>query len=132
MRIRKATPKHITDQQILDWIITGLLVIEDIWSRQPRCIFRGREQKPTIQLSSGRSRLPTNPRYRWELSFNSKKRSIVCNKLIWMYMYLEVPQDHEDIHHLDEDRFNNAWINLIRMTEDDHNAIHYRTPALGR
>ena len=124
MRIRSVKPKHISDQQILEWIICGLLVIEDIWSRQPRCIFRGRELKPTIQYSNGRHKLPNNPRHRWELSFQRKKRSIVCNKLIWMFMYLETPQEHEDIHHFDEDRFNNAWFNLIRMTEDAHIDLH--------
>ena len=111
----------IDDQQILDWLNTGWLEVN---SETIEVKFRGRKLKPTFV---GKDNV-NGTRYRIELRSLGKKRTIVRSKLVWMSVHRQVLQKDWEIHHKDEDRYNDRGDNLEAMHKDDHYELHNGPP----
>lgn len=114
----KCVRPSLTDLQVLD-----LFTHPTDW----RCcletakLFRGSQEiTPTVV---GNQQV-NGTRFRFEICHEGHKRTIQRSKLVWMVGSRRlVPPDHE-IHHLDEDRYNDVWRNLICLHKDDHLKIH--------
>lgn len=49
----------------------------------------------------------------------------MLSRLVWMAGHKQViPPDHE-IHHIDNNPFNNALSNLLLLSREDHAELHY-------
>lgn len=62
------------------------------------------------------------------LYYESECACIYVHQLVWMAATMRVPPKGWEIHHLDEDINNNAFINLICVHPLDHRKFHY-TPT---
>ena len=51
-------------------------------------------------------------------------KRVLVHRLIWAWVCGELPPDGMHVHHVDEDRTNNAWNNLQVLTPAQHKAIH--------
>lgn len=112
------TPKHITDEDIVLMFKYGRLKVCRARSRNPVILSFGKPLKPS--LVEGRS----NPRWRHEICWNGKKRTIVRAKLVWLGVKGLIPDEHE-LHHADEDRLNDSIDNLDLLNGDSHSEHHY-------
>lgn len=119
-------PKHITDEQLLEWLETGLLEIRFPRSFEPQLWFRGRRLKPEITVQRGRQRVAeSGERYSWVLRFNGRKRRVVRSKLIWMNRHRRVVPAGCQLHHENENRFDDREDNVLCLTAEQHETVHY-------
>lgn len=109
--------KSISDAEILEFILDGSLVVD---LRTASVQFRGRALAKTIVGTEGKN----GERYRVEINYNRRRRSIVLGKLVYMAgNHVEIEGGYE-VHHVDLDRFNDAFDNLVLVTVDDHKKLH--------
>lgn len=114
----KEPAKTLTDADILALVRSGELTMTDCNTREPRLYRNGKELKATICGTKG-------TRYRFEICKDGKKRTILRSTLTYMYVHRKlIPLDHE-LHHEDEDRYNDGITNLTLLHNDDHHAHHY-------
>ena len=129
-------PKYITDEKILEWILSGELIIKYANRKRPILVFRGRTH--TASIVEGHR----NPRYRWRLQDGiiklrngrerARRRTIICSKLVWMFKHKRTVSEGCLIHHRDNDRFNDGWGNLEEMSYDHHEQLHNGSRASRR
>jgi hypothetical protein len=132
-------PKHITDGELLAWIIDGAIVISDLDSRDPVLTFRGREQKAELTEQGGRKRMFGTARMTWKIRDYQQKqangrprtRRIVRAKLVWLFDNRRLIRPGCTIDHDDDDRMNDAAWNLVELTDEAHSAKHAQQSANG-
>lgn len=109
----------ITDERIIELIDEGLIEVD---LDTAEVVVRGVALKP--QLIGGDRRQPEHKRWTYGLRFDGQRRTIVRSKLVYLAgARIPIPQGFE-IHHLDEDKNNDGWSNLIMVTMADHRKIH--------
>ena len=82
----------------------------------------GRTIKAYLIGKYGRN--PNRTRWAFGLRIGGKRRTIVRSKLVWLAgSRRELPGGFE-VHHLDEDRYNDAWENLVACSGPDHDKFH--------
>lgn len=112
----------ITDIELLTWLMTGEL---EVGLNNPETInFKGRSIK-AYENGSHRGN-PNRTRWSFGLRDNGRRRTIVRSKLVWMAGALRLVPEGFEIHHRDENRHNDAWNNLVMVTEDDHKKLDGR------
>lgn len=125
MSKKKVKTKSFSIDRLLEMILLGEIVIEDIFDANPTVIHRGNIRRPYIAPGK------RNPRWFYKLhDFYDLEgiryfRSISRNKLVWMYWHRRLVPEGYIVHHKDEDRFNDAINNLELKTDEDHKAYHY-------
>jgi hypothetical protein len=122
------TPKHISDADLLSFILDGSIIMRDLHTSDPSLLFRGRHIKPQLTRQSGRYRITEQcGRYTFQFSFGSKPRrtrKVVRSKLVWMYVNRRVvPPDHA-VHHGPRGRLDDSIQNLELLHDNEHAAIH--------
>lgn len=125
--------KTITDEEILDLILSGRLFALNLDHPNPIICKDGRSLTASLVNSGRCSNLP---RYRVEICLPKKskrhrkprKRTIVRSKLIWMIVNKRVLPIGHQVHHVDEDRLNDAGKNLVDLSDYDHNQYHNGDP----
>ncbi len=122
--------KSISDQRVLEMILAGMLTlrIHNLFDPNPIILRKGRILTPYIL--EGRS----NPRYHIKVHSHYQlirgksirfTRTIVRSKLVWMIWHSSIlPYGHQ-IHHIDEDRFNDSPLNLEDKTKLERHDYHY-------
>lgn len=138
--VKHNQPKHITDDEILGWILDGSLVITNLDDPRPVLTFRERVIQPYLNQQGGRNYQNGASRWRWKLRNGAykkkgkrieKQRNIVCSKLVWMFVSRMTVPDGSRIHHLNEregaDSKCDAQWNLACMTYLEHQEYHYGT-----
>lgn len=122
--------KTIPDRELLQMILRGDIRANKITSRDPIIVVRGRSL--VASLVPGKR----NPRYRVEICRPKigkercrRKRTIVRSKIVWMIRNKKtVPKFHE-LHHKDDDRYNDSALNVVDWTEERHKDYHYGQDA---
>lgn len=109
--------ERIADAELLEWLMDGTLSVN---IQNAQVTFRGRILKPTFVGRDDRN----GTRYRIEIRHSGRKRSIVRARLVYMAGNLQTIPNGYEIHHQDEDRYNDAFANLVLLTEEDHKKIH--------
>lgn len=104
--------KTIPDEQILALLELRVLIVD-----YPFIRFKGKELTKNLAGSKGE-------RFRVELRFEGKKRTLLVSRLVYMAETMRVIPDGSEIHHLDGDRFNDHPSNLIALTANDHYKFH--------
>jgi hypothetical protein len=123
-------PKQIQDDEIVAWINEGLLVIRRLHEPNPIIYFCGRKLKAELHKQAGYIRRVNHngtgsERHRIQLRYKRRRRSIVRSKLVNMFVEKSVVPPGHIVHHKDLNRFNDAADNLERITELEHEDIHY-------
>lgn len=108
---------QITDEEILQWLRTGWLEV-NIATAEIR--FRNKPKKSQL---SGNDKCGT--RWTVELTSNGKRRVIMRSKLVWMAMHLMLVPEGYELHHIDEDRYNDRGKNLQLLTKEEHTQLHF-------
>ena len=112
----------LSDPFLIELMNEGHLRMTHTDTPNPRCFItniRGktRELKATVCGTKGL-------RYRFEICREGKRRSVIRAKLVYLYITRQpIPPNHE-LHHLDEDRFNDSFQNLKALPIKDHLAHH--------
>jgi len=111
---------QIPDSEILALIVSGDLVV-------------GLDNPETIQLFGREvkgyfigayARNPERRRFAFGFQIKGRRRTIVRSKLVYIAGSLRLLPDEFEVHHLDEDRHNDDYQNLIAVHGDDHKKIH--------
>lgn len=114
--------KLLSDEQILAMLISKEIVVN--FSTQ-EVFHNGKLKTPSIVGTEGKN----GTRYRIEIYTPNYRRSIVRAKLIYMAAHrILIPKGFE-IHHVDEDRYNDDPNNLIMLTKADHLKLHNKQPT---
>lgn len=125
-------PKHISDEQLVAWILDGTIVITELDSPDPVLWFRGRRQSAELTEQGGKRRMFGTSRMTWKIrdcklkqaNGNIRTRRIVRSKLVWMFENKRCIRPGYKVHHDDDDRMNDAGWNLIELNDDVHSALH--------
>lgn len=96
----------------------GRLKVRKAKHRNPEVCSFGRVLVPLIVHGH------SNPRYRYKIAWNRQQRSILRAKLVWIGINGLIPEGFE-LHHKDEDRFNDSIDNLELLTDESHSDFHY-------
>lgn len=115
--MKRRRRKTLSDMTLLTLLNDGEIQVDlyscDVWKS-------GRLLKPTIVGRDGKN----CTRYRIEICHFGCKRSIVRSRLVYMAgARILIPKGFE-IHHRDEDRYNDSFANLIMLTTQDHLKLH--------
>ncbi len=114
----------IKDEDLLAWIKSGDIVV-DLQTAQVH--HRGVLRAATIIGRDGHN----GTRYRYEFRCWGIRRTIVRSRLVYMAGTRKLIPWGFEIHHLDGDRYNDCFENLIMVTKDDHLKIHARERDAG-
>jgi hypothetical protein len=125
-------PKHISDDELLAWILDGTIVITELDSPDPVLSFRGRVQAAELTEQGGKARCFGTSRWTWKINDSQNKtadgkrrtRRIVRSKLVWMFDNKRCVRPGHKVHHDDDDRMNDSAENLIELHDDVHSALH--------
>lgn len=115
--------KTITDEEILDLILAGRIVIKKLHSRNPVVYKDGKPLSPYIVKGSrcgDCERWAIHiclPRKKGSRRKKSRQRSIVRSKIVWMFKEKRVVPFAHELHHKDEDRLNDSGKNIIDLRE---------------
>ena len=113
----------ISDEQILAMIETGEIVVP--LEKPLQITVRGRTVKAyAIGQYAGN---PQRTRYAFGLRIDGKRRTIVRSKLVWIAGSRRLVPSGFEIHHLDQDRYNDDWENLVALSPEDHDKFHGMT-----
>ena len=107
----------ISDKTLLDFLHTGDLEVDPVTAE---VFWRGNLKKPTIVGTEGKN----GTRKRIEIHYQGFRRSIVLARLVYMAGTRKVIPRGYEIHHVDFDRYNDSFDNLIALTVQDHLKIH--------
>lgn len=111
---------QIPDSELLALLVSGDLVV-GLDNPETIALF-GRTVKGYFIGAYARN--PERKRFAFGFQIAGRRRTIVRSKLVYLAGSLrEIPEDFE-IHHLDEDRFNDEYGNLIALHGDDHRKLH--------
>jgi len=130
MTLSIPNPKKVTDQEVLDLILSGQLTIYR-WIDRKTPVVQHRGKVLKSSLMPGRN----NPRYRVELCLPPlancrRKRTIMLSKLVWMILNRQVVPEGCHVDHIDGNRFNDSPDNLQALTVDEHAMKHGYNPYL--
>lgn len=122
--------KTIPDRELLQMILRGEIGYKKPFSRDPIIVVRGRSLVASIVEGKN------NPRWRVKIcrprigkERQYRQRSIVRSKIVWMIRNKKtVPKFHE-LHHKDDDRYNDSALNVVDWTEERHKDYHYGQDA---
>jgi hypothetical protein len=106
-----AKKPKITDNDILKMIKSGEIKV-DLETGDVRR--NGR----LLKGCNGRGRC--EDRLGYHISVNGNRRMIVAGKLVWMAGARRILPEGFVVHHIDEDIYNNTWMNLIAVLDQDH------------
>lgn len=107
----------ITNQELLYLLEQKILIVDLATAKLYKL---GKEIVPTIVGREG----VNGTRYRFEICHDGKKRTICRSRMVYMAgSGFEIPRGFE-VHHLNEDRYDDRWNNLVMLTEADHRKIH--------
>ena len=110
----------ISDEQILTMIEAGEIVVP--LENPLQITVRGRAIKAyAIGKHAGN---PQRTRYAFGLRIDGKRRTIVRSKLVWIAGSRRLVPPGFEIHHLDQDRYNDDWENLVALSPEDHDKFH--------
>lgn len=59
-----------------------------------------------------------------EICHDTGKRTIHLHRLVYLAGTQALIPDGFEVHHVDEDHLNNAFSNLVAVSEDDHKKLH--------
>lgn len=122
--------KTITDEEILDLILAGRIVIINLDHPNPIISKDGKILSPYIVKGSrcgDCERWAVHiclPRKKGSRRKKSRQRSIVRSKIVWMFEEKRVVPFAHELHHKDEDRLNDRASNIIDWTEKKHREYH--------
>ena len=109
---------NIPDVEILAWLLSGDLIV-DLDNPTTIEIF-GRTVKG-YEIGGGRGRPEgSHTRFAFGLRHKGRRRTIVRGKLVYMAGARRVVPAGFEVAHRDDDRYNDAFENLIMLTEEDH------------
>ena len=90
-------------------------------------IYKKGKPEPLVQRINKRKRMEGgDPRV--DLCHDRLRRSCHVSQLVWMYHHECLIPEGFEIHHMDEDRMNNSFHNLICVSSLDHAKLHCVTP----
>ena len=112
-----SNPEPITDDKILMMLNTGWIEV-DLETSDVYCL--GEIKSPSIVGNDS----VNGTRYRLEFRLNGAKRTILMSRLVYMAGTRSVIPSGHEIHHLDGDRYNDKFENLICVSVQDHLKIH--------
>ena len=118
-------PKHISDQQILDWILSGAIRMTHLDTSNPQLIFHGRHVRAELVEQSGKRRLSGTKRYSFSFQYKGMRRRIVRAKLVWMVVHKSLVPGDCLVHHEDKNCLNDHPDNLHATDYETHMEIHY-------
>lgn len=123
---RYKAAETISDETLLELIVSGVLTV-DINSAE--CSRDGRPLKATVVGTAGRN----GTRYRFEIRSKGKKRSILRSRLVYLAGTGKPIPDGFEIHHIDGNRYNDSFSNLVAVSRVDHSKLHclYKPPGAG-
>lgn len=110
--------KTITDADLLILILNKELVIENLNTPDPLLIDRGNPRKANLCGTRGK-------RYRWEISRNGTKRTIMRAKLVYMYATQSLIPNGKEIHHKNHNPLDDSINNLELQDHSDHLTHHH-------
>lgn len=122
---RRPTGTGIPDSQLVEFAKLGTLCVENLESENPQIVFRGRPLAATLRKQGGRGQIHGGYRYSFTLRYQSNRRTITRSRLIWMIVNKQEIGDGYELHHKDENRLNDAYSNLEKMSREAHAFIHY-------
>ena len=114
--LKKAKPKPVTRQEVLDWLQEGAFTISDgeVYTRAGRKL---------VQRINNRRRCEHgDPRV--DLKYLGKRKSMHVSHLVWMWHTSATIPDGWEVHHRDEDPTNNNFENLLCLHPIDHAKMH--------
>jgi hypothetical protein len=76
--------------------------------------------KPLRMMGGGR----TNDRLRVLLRHKQERKHLLVHRLVYCHMTGAPVPAGFDVHHLNGDRFDNRWENLIALSRRDHEKLH--------
>lgn len=115
----------LPDSAILDLIRSGELVVDHVLAT---CSRNRKHKVATIVGRDDRN----GTRYRYELRVcGYNKRTISRARLVYMAATDALIPEGFEVHHLDGDRYNDAFSNLICVSKVDHLKLHnaYKPPT---
>ena len=107
----------ISDEEILEFLNHGRLRVD---CESCEVFWEDRIRKPGIAGSDATN----GTRSRIEIRDGGRKRTIILAKLVYMAGARIVVPNGFEIHHLDFDRYNDEFENLVMLTIKDHLKIH--------
>ena len=113
---KKAKPKPVTKQEVLDWLQEGAFTISDgeVYTLAGRKL---------VQRENKRKRCDHgDPRV--DLVCDGRRKSMHVSQLVWMWHTNAVIPDGWEVHHMDEDPNNNDFDNLLCLHPIDHAKMH--------
>lgn len=117
MPTKKRVRPTINDQGLLDLLEMGTITVDlntaDVFKR-------GELLTATIVGKDGKN----GTRYRLEIYHQERRRTIVRSRLVYMAGTMQLIPDKHEIHHLNGDRYDDRWANLICVSIRDHLKIH--------
>ena len=111
--------KRIADEEIIK-LIQNCTIEVDLVTAEVR--MRGTILKP-YEIGAEESNR-NHTRFAFGLRVNGRRRTIVRAKLVYLAGSLRPIPEGFEIHHMDEDRFNDAYANLIALSKEDHLKLH--------
>ena len=112
----------ITDAEILQWILDGSLVVG--LDNPTTILNRGRSSKCYLIGNDSSRSSGAHRRWAFGLFRNGRRRTIVRSKLVYLAGTKKLIPENYQIHHIDENRLNDAFDNLKALHKDDHAALH--------
>ena len=107
----------ITNAKLLQLLLDGDIVVD---LETAKVMKHGVEITPTIVGKAGRN----GTRCRVEICVDGCKRTICRARLVYMAGgQCQIPA-HFEVHHLNEDRYGDRWVNLIAVSTADHLKLH--------
>ena len=110
----------ITDSQLLAAITAGDIIVP--LSSPATIEIYGRTVK--AYGIAGRCGDGSASRWAFSLRIAGERRTIVRSKLVYMAGSLRTVPDDFEIHHLDHNRHNDDFENLVALHREDHRKIH--------
>lgn len=107
----------VSDDEIISMIESGEIVVDLSNGNVTR---NGKPKAATVVGDDSKN----GTRYRYEFWIGSRRRTILRSKLVYMAGTGKPVPEGFEIHHLDEDRYNDAFFNLIAVSTEDHLKIH--------
>lgn len=117
MRKKLRDRERIDDASLLDLLLSGDLYVDletaEVWKN-------GKLLVPSLVGTENKN----GTRYRLEICHENGKRTITRARLVYLAGSLTPIPEGFEIHHIDKDRYNDCWDNLIAVSHLDHLKLH--------
>ena len=124
----RPTVRSMTDEELLELIVAGIIVIEHPYDAYPQLIVNGRRVKAILNEQGGRRRIYGGKRYRWKIQHKGRCRRIVCSRLVWMFVEVKIIPPKHVLHHGPLGSKVDSYFNIELMSYADHQEHHYGNP----